>query len=83
MVEEEISAGIRGSLPVEHVGDHFDFCFGGGEFFRRGGLGAAGAEEVGHGDGERIGGASNRSACALWNLGRLLMRFCGFNIADV
>ncbi len=29
---KERGAGREG-IPVEHVGDHFDFCFSGGEFF--------------------------------------------------
>lgn len=45
--------GVRGrerSLLVEHVGDHFDFCFGCCDLFGAAGLWAtAAAEEEGHG----------------------------------
>ena len=38
---------IDGTVPCEHVVDHFDFGFCGGDFLLRGELGAA-AEEEGH-----------------------------------
>lgn len=37
-------------VPIEHVGDHFDFCFCSGYFLGGGELRAA-AEEEGHGGG--------------------------------
>ena len=73
--------GWLSRVPVEHVGDHFDFCLCGGEFFGRGGLRAASAKEVRHRDrrlGRLVGSGRLRGLIVEWIVASVkLLSFLG------